>query len=74
MNERRATKEATERNMDISVVVYMQTASSGELHGLHGAANQFLYLPQQTLPVSGEIPPARNLDIQLSVLLHQPAI
>jgi hypothetical protein len=51
--------------MGLSVTVFMQLAASGELHGLHGAAF-FFYLPQQTLPVLGEIPPG----IQLSVLLH----
>jgi hypothetical protein len=33
----------------------------------------FSAFKQQTLPVLGEIPPARKLDIQLSVLLHRPA-
>jgi hypothetical protein len=49
MDERtNVTKEATERTMGLSVIVFMQAAPSGELHGLRGAANRFLCLHQQT--------------------------
>jgi hypothetical protein len=68
------TKEATERNMDLSVIVFMQTAPSGDELRPHGAANQFLWLHQQTGDVLGEVHDARSLDMLLSVLLHQPAI
>jgi hypothetical protein len=60
--------------MDLSVVVLKQVAASGKVYRPHKAANQFLWLHQQTRRVSVEVPLAPNLDIQLSVLLHQPAI
>jgi hypothetical protein len=34
-----ATKEATERNMDLSVIVYIKIAASGDKLGLDGATN-----------------------------------
>jgi hypothetical protein len=68
-----ATKEATERNMGLSVIVFMQLAASGDQLGLHdGAANQFLYLQSQTRGVSGEVQDARSLEFPPAVLIHRP--
>ena len=40
-----ATKEATEQNMGLSVVVYIQLAASGDKIRLDGATNQFWLAP-----------------------------
>ena len=60
-----ATTEATEQNMGLSVLFLKQVAASGELHGLHKAGNQFLWLHRQTRDTLGEVEDAGKLDIQL---------
>jgi hypothetical protein len=56
------TKEATERNMDLSVIVFIKTATSGDKLGLDGAANQFWYrfTSSQTWHVSLAVVHARK--------------
>jgi hypothetical protein len=67
-----ATNKPTERNKELSAIVLIQPAASGDKLSLDGAANQFCCLHQQTRPVLGEIPPARNLGFQPAVSLHRP--
>jgi hypothetical protein len=67
------TNKPTERNKDLPVIAFIKPAASSNKNGLHRAANQFFCLPLQTGDVLGEVEDARNLDIQSSVLLHQPA-
>jgi hypothetical protein len=55
------------------VIVLIQPAASGNKIGLREAANQFFCLHQETRHVLLCYEHARNLDIQSSVLLHQPA-
>jgi hypothetical protein len=61
------------RNMDLSVVVFMHLAASGDQLGLHWPANQFLCLPNQTRPVLIEVLPARFVHENRTDFLHQPA-
>jgi hypothetical protein len=52
------------------VIVLIKPAASGFKKLLHTAANQFFCLQQQTGDTLGEDEDARNLEFQLSVLLH----
>jgi hypothetical protein len=70
-----ATNTPTERNKDLSVIVLIQPAASGDKLSLDGdgAANQFFCLQQETGDVLGEVEDARNLDIQPAVPLPASA-
>jgi hypothetical protein len=57
--------------MGLSVIVFMQKASSGDRLRLHGAANQFMWLHQQiTWDVLGEVQEARKTADWMSSGLH----
>jgi hypothetical protein len=66
-----ATTEATERNMGLSVVVFIQLVITLLPYRFHRAANQLFCLHQQTRGALVEVQVARNLEFQSSVLLHQ---
>jgi hypothetical protein len=63
-----------ERNMDLSVIVFMQLAASGDGHRLHRAANQFFYLQLQTRHVLLEVVHAVSVPENRTDFLHQPAV
>jgi hypothetical protein len=66
---------STERNMDLSVIVFIKLAASGDKLGLDGATTQFFCLHQQTRGVLLEVlQVASFVHENRPVLLHQPAI